>query len=126
MCDINECETGKCEICGKENVILYRAYWHYPIPCECHGPEHFELIRHCSSCVPKEPEYTKVEFKARDIKNPNKLILNIIKHCFKKNNGPNSIYSGWIKYISDIISETLNVSEDDAGKAANAIMERFK
>ena len=47
-------EYSKCEVCGKE-APLQRTYWHYLIKCECHSPSHFEMVRHCSSCVPKEP-----------------------------------------------------------------------
>ena len=53
------CEYGKCEICGKE-APLQRTYFNYDIKCECHSPNHFDLVRHCEDCVPKKPRETKV------------------------------------------------------------------
>jgi hypothetical protein len=53
------CESGKCEICGKEGP-LQRTYFHYNIKCECHSPCHFDLVRHCKDCVPVRPKETKV------------------------------------------------------------------
>lgn len=64
-------EVGKCEVCGKEDVSLRRTYFHYDIPgikCTCHSPDHFILIRHCCDCKPKEPQYTKIEFRTEDLK----------------------------------------------------------
>lgn len=64
-------EFGKCEVCGKEDVSLRRTYFHYDIPgikCTCHSPDHFILIRHCCNCEPKEPQYTKIEFRTEDLK----------------------------------------------------------
>ncbi len=52
-------EFGKCEICGKE-AAMERTYYRYDIVCACHSPYHFELIRHCKGCVPKEPKETTV------------------------------------------------------------------
>lgn len=49
------CESGKCEVCGRENVILGRTYFGYGFECECHSPEHFEMVRHCHGCTPKKP-----------------------------------------------------------------------
>lgn len=61
------CEVGKCEVCGKE-AVLQRTYYRYPIKCECHSPEHFELVRHCRDCVPKEPTYTRITVRTADLK----------------------------------------------------------
>lgn len=49
------CEKGKCEVCGREDVLLGRTYFHYDFQCECHSPEHFELVRHCERCTPHKP-----------------------------------------------------------------------
>ena len=59
MC--GELESGTCDVCKKTDVILTRKYYHYrSIKCECHSPNHFELVRHCADCTPKPPETTKV------------------------------------------------------------------
>lgn len=55
-------EFGKCEVCGKEG-LLQRTTYHYDVKCECHGPNHFEMIRHCATCKPKEPVYTSIQVK---------------------------------------------------------------
>lgn len=58
-----EIETGKCDICGSREVHLNRKYYYYDIPCECHSPTHFELIRYCKNCTPKPPREIKVVLK---------------------------------------------------------------
>lgn len=61
-------EFGKCEICGKEKPLT-RTYFHYGIKCECHAPEHFESVRHCEDCAPKEPMKTKITISTEKLKN---------------------------------------------------------
>ena len=58
-------EYGKCEVCVKETT-LERTYFHYDIKCDCHSPNHFELVRHCGDCKPKPPEKTTVYIKPND------------------------------------------------------------
>jgi hypothetical protein len=58
---------GSCEVCGKE-AILERTYYNYEIKCECHSPNHFECIDHCSNCTPIEPYITKIYMKSSNIK----------------------------------------------------------
>ena len=70
------CEFGKCEICGKE-TCLQRTYFSYDIKCECHSPNHFELVRHCKDCIPTEPRETKVIFSTEKLKE-HKPLQNII------------------------------------------------
>ena len=55
-------EYGVCDICKNER-FLNRKYYYYDIECECHSPKHFEIVRHCSSCVPVEPSLTKIELR---------------------------------------------------------------
>lgn len=59
-------EHGICEVCGNED-FLTRTYFRYPIKCECHSPQHFELIRHCKNCTPKEPEITKIQLRTSEL-----------------------------------------------------------
>lgn len=56
---MSETEFGKCDICGEEKP-LQRTYYHYDIKCNCHSPNHFEIVSHCKDCTPKEPLETKV------------------------------------------------------------------
>lgn len=53
---------GKCDICGKE-ANLTRKYYKYGIKCECHSPEHFEIVEHCSECTPVAPDRTAITIK---------------------------------------------------------------
>ncbi len=57
-----ESEFGKCEVC-KTETHLQRTTFHYDIKCECHSPNHFITIRHCSNCKPVEPKNTTVTFQ---------------------------------------------------------------
>ena len=56
---MGDIEFGACEVCGKERELT-RTYYRYKIKCDCHSPNHFETVRHCSECKPVEPEYTDV------------------------------------------------------------------
>jgi len=61
-------EIDKCDVCGKENVHVSRKYYRYDIKCECHSPHHFELVRYCKDCIPKEPKETKIFIKTENLK----------------------------------------------------------
>ena len=61
-------EIGKCDICGKTEAVE-RKYYHYDINCECHSPNHLEMVKYCKDCEPKEPRETKITFKTQDLKN---------------------------------------------------------
>ena len=63
---MNDIEFGKCEMCGVESY-LQRTYFKYDIKCECHSPNHFELIRHCKKCKPKQPKETKISLKTENL-----------------------------------------------------------
>ncbi len=52
-------EVGKCDVCGKKTQ-LNRKIYRYDIKCDCHSPHHFEIVRHCNDCIPKEPKTTKI------------------------------------------------------------------
>ncbi len=49
---------GKCDICGKED-ILHIKYYRYDLDCECCGGAakdyHFERLEYCENCKPKAP-----------------------------------------------------------------------
>jgi len=48
-------EIGLCDIC-REIKPLQRTYFHYNIKCECHYPNHVEVVYHCSDCIAVEPK----------------------------------------------------------------------
>ena len=54
---MGEIEYGKCDVCGKYGAVE-RTYYHYGIKCACHSPEHFEMVRTCQLCEPREPKET--------------------------------------------------------------------
>ncbi len=57
-------EHGKCNVCGKEATLQRKSYY-YNIECECCGGiHHFETIKYCSNCSPKEPKQIRVILKA--------------------------------------------------------------
>lgn len=60
-------EFGICDICRTKST-LKRKYYYYGLKCECHSSEHFELVRHCNNCEPREPEETKVIFKTKTLR----------------------------------------------------------
>lgn len=47
-------EWGACQYCGVEGPIN-RTYFRYGIKCQCHSPEHFQIVWHCDKCEPKDP-----------------------------------------------------------------------
>lgn len=59
-------EYGSCDVCKKE-TFLQRTYFRYDIKCECHSPNHFELIIHCKDCIPKEPTTTKITLRTENL-----------------------------------------------------------
>lgn len=60
---MGELEIGRCDLCGRDSVVLNRKYFRYDIPCACHSPSHFVLIRHCENCTPREPTEIIVRLK---------------------------------------------------------------
>ena len=52
---MSDIEVGLCDVCG-EHHTLQRKYYHYGIKCDCHSPDHFEIVRHCTFCIPKPPQ----------------------------------------------------------------------
>ena len=54
-------EFGWCDYCGESGPIN-RKYYKYGVKCECHSPEHFEIVHHCNKCEPKDPGIRKIQF----------------------------------------------------------------
>jgi hypothetical protein len=67
---MGDIEFGNCDTCKKE-AELNRVYYRYDIKCECHSPNHFEIVRHCKDCKSKEPLETRVKFKTSNLKKLN-------------------------------------------------------
>jgi len=63
---MGDVEFGKCDICKNEDYIQ-RKYFRYPIKCECHSPEHFEIVYHCKNCIPIEPRITKITLRTSEL-----------------------------------------------------------
>jgi hypothetical protein len=59
-------EYGNCEICHTQ-TYLQRTYFHYDIKCECHSPDHFDMVRHCKNCTPTKPEVTTIKIKTSEL-----------------------------------------------------------
>ena len=58
---------GTCQFCGVQE-ILFKTVFYYGIKCECHSPEHFEIVWHCKYCTPEEPEETKIHVKTSELR----------------------------------------------------------
>ena len=113
---------GKCQCCGKEKPLM-RTYFHYPIQCECHSPNHFKLIDHCSECVPKEPKYTKVEFKTEDLKNPVAMAMKAVKAELSKDKAEGSSYYSWQSNIACVIMDNSDIDHDKANEIAKKFLD---
>jgi len=72
--NIGDIEFGKCEICGNERQ-LQRTMYYYGIKCECHSPEHFEMVRHCKDCEPSEPRTTQITLTRKQLEEYHKQKL---------------------------------------------------
>jgi len=59
-------EYGTCPYCKKE-TFLQRKYFKYDIKCQCHAPQHFEIVWHCKDCEPIEPRETKLTIKTSNL-----------------------------------------------------------
>lgn len=64
---MNDCEWGKCEICGKEGA-LQRTRFYYAVKCECHNHSHSEFVRHCENCAAVEPKETRLVISTEELK----------------------------------------------------------
>lgn len=118
-----ESEVGKCECCGTNNVPLERKYFKYPVKCECHSPKHFEFIRHCKDCIPKEPEYTKVTIKTEELKHPVTMAMKIIKNELATDKSDGGMYFAWQSNIACAIADNSDINLDKANDIAKKFLE---
>jgi 1,4-dihydroxy-2-naphthoyl-CoA synthase len=116
-----DCEIGKCEVCGTDNQVLTRTYFMYPVGCECHSPSHFELVRHCSTCVPKEPMETKLVLKTSELKHPYDLAIRLLKADF---NTDRSDYSNYQNFKIEL-ARLIMINSDLTMAKASAIADAF-
>ena len=63
---MGDSERGLCGVCG-EIKDLNRKYFHYNIKCECHSPDHFEIVWHCNECLPIEPVVTSLSIRTDEL-----------------------------------------------------------
>lgn len=47
-------EWGTCQVCNNEGPVN-RTYFTYNIKCDCHSPQHSQIVWHCYKCVPEDP-----------------------------------------------------------------------
>jgi hypothetical protein len=113
---------GKCQCCGKEKPLM-RTYFHYPIQCECHSPTHFISIEHCKDCAPKEPRYTKVEFKTEDLKNPIAMAMKVVKEELSRDKKEGSWYYSWQSNIACAIMDNSDIDHDKANEIAKKFLD---
>ena len=121
---MGEQNYGKCDVCGKEGP-LERTYFYYGIKCECHSPNHFELINHCRDCAPKEPKYSMVEFKTEDLKNPVAIAMRILTEALSRDKDPGSYYYSWQSNIACEIMDNSGLDHEAANKIAIKFLERL-
>lgn len=55
-------EYGFCSVCLKQGNVS-RTYFKYDVKCECHSPNHFEIVWHCEGCEPEEPKTTQITLR---------------------------------------------------------------
>jgi hypothetical protein len=131
----DEMEVGTCEVCGKENVVLDRTYFNYDISgikCSCHNPNHFVLVRHCKDCKPKEPSYTKIEFRTDDLKKLVELnnfptienAMHVIIQELSKDKLPGSYYHTWQSNIACAAMD-YNVDHEIANMLARKFLDQL-
>ena len=80
---MGEMEYGVCDICGCQDV-LSRTYYYYNIKCECHSPEHFEIVSTCPRCEPRPPEKTRISIRPISFQSEGSNI----QHYYKANINP--------------------------------------
>lgn len=62
-------ERDRCSICRRLGNII-RTYYYFPIACECCGPQHHVVIRHCKNCKPQMPRRTEVQITTAKLLDP--------------------------------------------------------
>lgn len=66
---MGDVEYGRCDVC-KADRPLTRTYFYFPIACECCGPTHFIMKRHCHTCTPDMPLIIDVRISAKRALDP--------------------------------------------------------
>lgn len=117
-----EIEFDKCEVCGKETE-LQRTYFRYDVKCECHSPNHFELVRHCIDCVPEEPKYTKISVKTEDLHNPYAMAMSVVIKELNSDKSGGSMYYGWQSSIACTIMDNSDIGHEKANEIAVKFLE---
>jgi len=114
---------GSCEVCKKENIYLTRTYFHYDnVKCSCHSPNHFIIIEHCDTCVPVEPNETKIHIKTKDLDSPiDKLSISL--------RDDEDYYISWKSNIAmafyDVFVNKSNISNQEIHKLSNQAADNF-
>ena len=66
---MGDIEIGHCKGCNKEGPVI-RTYYYFPIACECCGPTHHEMVRHCHTCNPVMPNFTEIKVATKRLLDP--------------------------------------------------------
>lgn len=66
---MGDIEYGRCDVCGTDGNVT-RTYFFFPIACECCGPTHFVMKRHCLGCTPSMPLTLDVRISAKRALDP--------------------------------------------------------
>lgn len=132
---MSDMEFGKCEVCGKDNVPLFRTYFNYDIPgikCTCHSPNHFVVIRHCCDCKATEPQYTKMEFKTEDLHSISsntdinfQKAMEIIIEKLDKDKSYYGLYYVWQSNIACTIMDNSDIDHETANIIAKKFLDQL-
>jgi hypothetical protein len=68
---------GQCKYCHQIGPLI-RTYYYFPIACDCCGPTHYEMVRHCPTCNPVMPNFTEIIIATKRLLDP------ITENLFKK------------------------------------------
>lgn len=109
---MGDIENGKCQICGAEGQIN-RKYYHYGIRCECHSPQHFEIVFHCNSCEPVEPKQTTVTIKTENLL---KEAISLLCEELAADKSEGSYYYSWQSNIAMAFIDECNNWRERTGR----------
>lgn len=92
-------ETGICSVCGISGPIR-RKYYNYDMKCECHSPNHFEIVYVCDTCEPVEPKNTIIHHGHESMSIPTDILKFVLKSITNRKEESESMMSiGEVEYL---------------------------